>query len=57
VALVTRSPENLQRMASIGLERSREFSWKTHVEQVLELCHALMNSRLRPRSRSVTGGP
>jgi glycosyltransferase involved in cell wall biosynthesis len=47
VAQVARSPENLQRMASIGLERSRQFSWKAHVEEVLGLCRTLTNPRPR----------
>ena len=52
VAQVARSPENLQSMASIGLERSRQFSWKTHVEEVLGLCRTLTNSRELTTGRS-----
>jgi glycosyltransferase involved in cell wall biosynthesis len=51
VAQVTRSPETLSRMSSAGLERSRQFSWKTHVENVIGLCRELMSSR--PASRGL----
>jgi glycosyltransferase involved in cell wall biosynthesis len=42
VAEGTRSPETLRRMAALGLERSRQFSWKTHVKKILELCRTLV---------------
>ena len=47
VAHVTSSPETLRRMSSVGLQRSRQFSWKTHVETVIELCRELVSSGLR----------
>jgi glycosyltransferase involved in cell wall biosynthesis len=47
VAQVTRSPETLKRMAGSGLERARQFSWKTHVEKILELCRMLIGSKRR----------
>lgn len=43
VAQVLKSQETLNRMSSIGLERSSHFSWKTHVDKILELCRGLMN--------------
>jgi glycosyltransferase involved in cell wall biosynthesis len=45
VARVAQSPETSRRMAAAGLEMSREFSWKTHVEKILELSQALIGSR------------
>jgi hypothetical protein len=32
-------------MAAAGLERSRQFSWNTHVEKILELSRELSASR------------
>jgi glycosyltransferase involved in cell wall biosynthesis len=40
VAQVTRSPETLKSMADAGLEQARQFSWKTHVEKILEVCRS-----------------
>lgn len=45
VTQVTRSPETLKLMAAAGLERSHQFSWKTHVEKILELCRMLTDFR------------
>jgi glycosyltransferase involved in cell wall biosynthesis len=44
VAHVAQSSETSRRMAAAGLERSREFSWKAHVEKILELSQALIGS-------------
>jgi glycosyltransferase involved in cell wall biosynthesis len=41
LAQVAASPETSRRMASAGLERSKEFSWKTHVDEILQLCRLL----------------
>jgi glycosyltransferase involved in cell wall biosynthesis len=49
VARLAQSPETLRRMAARGTERAREFSWKTHVEQILELSRTLIDSEI-PRS-------
>jgi glycosyltransferase involved in cell wall biosynthesis len=49
VAQVTRSPEMLKSMADTGSERARQFSWKTHVEKILELCRMLIGSKRRER--------
>ncbi len=38
------SPETSQRMSASGLERSRQFSWKTHVERIIELSETLIDS-------------
>ena len=43
---VAQSPEAMRRMASGGLERSRQFSWKTHVDKILELCDVVIASRI-----------
>jgi glycosyltransferase involved in cell wall biosynthesis len=43
------SPEAAKRMATLGQERSRQFSWKMHVEEILELANALI-SRKAPRA-------
>jgi glycosyltransferase involved in cell wall biosynthesis len=45
VAQLAQSPETSRRMAAVGLERSRQFSWKTHVEKILELSRALIDSK------------
>src|SRR5258708_3476947 len=41
VAEIATSTEKPKRMASLGLERSLQFSWKSHVEQILELARSL----------------
>jgi glycosyltransferase involved in cell wall biosynthesis len=45
VAQVLRSEEASKRMVAIGLERAHFFSWKTHVERVLELSERLIESK------------
>lgn len=45
VAQVATSPERARRMAAAGLARAQSFSWKTHVERILELCCKLIDSR------------
>jgi glycosyltransferase involved in cell wall biosynthesis len=47
VAQVAQSPETARRMAAAGMERSRQFSWKTHVEKILELSRALIACKAR----------
>jgi hypothetical protein len=32
-------------MAAIGIEQARHFSWKNHVEKMLELCRSLLISK------------
>lgn len=49
VVQVIQSSESMTRMKAVGLERSREFSWKTHVDSILELSRELVDSR---RSRN-----
>ncbi len=44
VAEVISSPERAKRMAASGLKRSRQFSWKTHVEKILEQCEKLLGA-------------
>jgi glycosyltransferase involved in cell wall biosynthesis len=48
VAQVVLSRDVAQRMVAAGRERSRQFSWKTHVERVLELSSSLIGS-VRPK--------
>jgi glycosyltransferase involved in cell wall biosynthesis len=43
VARIVQSPEKAKRMAEIGRERSRQFSWKTHVEKLLAVCNSLID--------------
>jgi glycosyltransferase involved in cell wall biosynthesis len=45
VAQVAKSPETLRRMASAGVERAQAFSWKTHVDKILELCRGLIDAQ------------
>ncbi|HTZ83952.1 MAG TPA: glycosyltransferase [Candidatus Acidoferrales bacterium] len=44
VTEVLASPELAASMVDRGSERSRQFSWTNHVEQILELCQALAAS-------------
>jgi glycosyltransferase involved in cell wall biosynthesis len=39
---VISSPETSRRLATSGVERSRSFSWKAHVEEILALCSQLV---------------
>ena len=43
VCEVAGSPELAQRLAQKGLERSRDFSWSTHVERILALGESLLS--------------
>jgi len=45
VAQVAQSPETSKRMAAAGVVQARQFSWKAHVEKVLELCGTMLDSR------------
>ena len=45
VAQIARSAEMSKQMAARGLDRSREFSWRTHVDRILDLSSALIDSR------------
>ena len=45
VAQVAGSPETSRRMAAAGVERASQFSWKTHVENILELCRKQLDSK------------
>jgi glycosyltransferase involved in cell wall biosynthesis len=45
VAQVVASPETSRHMAAAGLERASQFSWKTHVEKILDLCCKLLDSK------------
>jgi glycosyltransferase involved in cell wall biosynthesis len=42
VTQIVQSPEMRTRMAALGVERSRKFSWKAHAEQILALARALV---------------
>ncbi len=51
VVNVVSSPAKMEQMGAIGAERSKLFSWKRHVEKILELCQQLLVRRdLRARS-------
>jgi glycosyltransferase involved in cell wall biosynthesis len=41
VGRVAESTETARRMSASGLERSLQFSWKTHVQEILSLSHKL----------------
>lgn len=45
VADVAMSPERLKLVSTVGRERVRQFSWKTHVERILELSTKLLQSK------------
>lgn len=51
VAQVAGSPETSRRMTAAGLERSRQFSWRRHVEEIVELLHILLDSKVWTRTR------
>jgi hypothetical protein len=38
------SPGNTKRMATAGIHRARTFSWKTHVDSILDLSRTLIAS-------------
>jgi glycosyltransferase involved in cell wall biosynthesis len=50
-AQIAQTPAAAGRMSAAGLERSRQFSWKRHVEEIIELCHALCAEPLAPHVR------
>lgn len=52
VARVAQSTETSRGMAAAGLQRSRKFSWKTHVEKIIELSHTLADSKAPRPNRS-----
>jgi glycosyltransferase involved in cell wall biosynthesis len=45
LAQVAASQETSRPMAIAGLERSKQFSWKNHVDEILQLCHSLLDSK------------
>jgi len=48
VMQIAERPETRGPMVAKGLERSSDFSWKAHVEQILELSRALIHSAEHP---------
>lgn len=40
------SPEQSKRIAALGLERSHQFSWKTHVEKIIDLSRTLLHQTI-----------
>jgi glycosyltransferase involved in cell wall biosynthesis len=42
VTEIAQSPQLVRQMSAAGQERARHFSWKVHVDQILELAHSLM---------------
>jgi len=51
---IAQSPETMERMARNGRERSHQFSWKAHVEKIVELCASLVKPRVAD-SKARTG--
>jgi glycosyltransferase involved in cell wall biosynthesis len=45
VAQVALSPETSRQMAACGLNRSRQFSWRAHVERIIELSRSMIDSK------------
>ena len=45
VAQIAGSPEVAKTMAEVGRERSRQFSWKAHVKEILQLARDLMDGK------------
>lgn len=46
VLQVSRSPEAMGQMAAKGREQSHQFSWKRHVEKIVELCASLITPKV-----------
>jgi len=44
---VVRSAETSERMVAAGLARSRQFSWSTHVDKILELSNTVIDAKGR----------
>jgi glycosyltransferase involved in cell wall biosynthesis len=42
VSRIAHSPEQLRKMSDRGLERSKDFSWKDHVDQVISIAEELL---------------
>jgi len=53
LAQVAQSPEALSRMAAVGRARARHFSWKSHVEKLVELSRSVLNSGQPQRAISL----
>jgi glycosyltransferase involved in cell wall biosynthesis len=49
VTQVAQSPDTSKCMAALGIVRARQFSWKAHVEKVLELCGTMCGTMLDSR--------
>jgi len=45
VAQLAQSPETWKHMAAVGVARARQFSWKAHVDKIVELCGTMPGSR------------
>jgi len=43
VSQLVASPQRMESMAARGIERSQMFSWKSHVEKILDLCDSLLS--------------
>ena len=52
VGEIAESPGKARTMAAEGLTRSRQFSWATHVEQILELSQSLIDAKVAKASNS-----
>jgi glycosyltransferase involved in cell wall biosynthesis len=39
---IAHSPEQLRKMSELGLERSKDFSWKDHVDEVISIAEELL---------------
>lgn len=57
VAQVLSSPETARHMADAGRRRSHQFSWKTHVEQILQLCDGLANPAVHQSAAMMQAAP
>jgi len=43
ISQIASSPESMSRMTAAGRLRARQFSWKAHVDKILDLCARLAN--------------
>jgi len=51
VAQIAQTPTAARRMRAAGLERSGQFSWKTHVEEIIQLCRTLCTAPVAQHRR------
>jgi len=54
VAKLAESPEISKRMSTVGQQRSQQFSWKMHVEKIVQLARQLIDTQAAPATTSTS---